>query len=256
MELNNEFLVSTGVDDAWRLLTDVARIAPCMPGVELQEIDGEEYRGVVKVKVGPIVAQYKGKATFLEQDETSHKAVLKAEGRDVRGQGNAGATITATLTPEGEGTQVKVVTDLTISGPAAQLGRGVLVEVSTRLLGQFVSCLESEVLAAPAPGGAQTEAEAASPASGASDAGPAAAGTSEPPASNGSGASPARVAVIPTPPSVSTAPAPGPRSVAYQPAEPVGLPGTAGAPVVKRVLPALLGILALWFVRRTLRGRD
>jgi uncharacterized protein len=254
MELNNEFFVSTGVDEAWQLFTDVERIVPCMPGAELQEIDGDEYRGVVKVKVGPIVAQYRGKATFVEQDETSHKAVLKAEGIDVRGQGNVSVTITATLTPKGDGTQVKVVSDLTITGRAAQFGRGVLVELSSRLLAQFVSCLESKVLAGvPAPAEAEAGAEAGPPLSGASDAGPALAGTGDALASNGAGASPALVATVPAP--SSAAPDPGPRLVAYHPAEPVDLLGTAGAPLIKRLAPAVLGVLVLWFVQRKLRGR-
>src|SRR5687767_15933419 len=120
MELTNEFRVSVPVAQAWAVLTDVERIAPCMPGAELQEIDGDAYRGVVKVKVGPITAQYKGKATFVEKDDAAHKAVLRAEGRDTRGQGNANATITATLVAEGSGTKVKVVTDLSITGRAAQ----------------------------------------------------------------------------------------------------------------------------------------
>ena len=102
MELSNEFVVPLGVDEAWGLLTDVERIAPCMPGAELTEIEGDEYRGVVKVKVGPITAQYKGKATFVEKDDTAHKAVLRAEGRDTRGQGNANATVTATLELRGQ----------------------------------------------------------------------------------------------------------------------------------------------------------
>src|SRR5205085_1467854 len=130
-----------------------------MPGAELQEIDGAEYRGVVKVKVGPITAQYKGKATFVEKDDASHKAVLRAEGRDTRGQGNANATITATLDSEGDGTKVKVVTDLAITGRAAQFGRGVMADVSTKLLGQFVDCLEKNVLGAAAAGAAETAAE-------------------------------------------------------------------------------------------------
>src|ERR687883_1809279 len=120
MELTNEFVVPVAVDDAWKLLTDVERIAPCMPGAELQEIEGEEYRGVVKVKVGPITAQYKGKATFVERDDQAHRAVLRAEGRETRGQGNASATITATVTPDGDGSRVSVVTDLTITGKVAQ----------------------------------------------------------------------------------------------------------------------------------------
>ena len=120
---------------------DVERIAPCLPGAQLQEIEGDEYRGIVKVKVGPITAQYKGKATFKSKDDTGHVAVLKAEGRDTRGQGNASALITATLTPDGDGTVVLVETNLTITGKVAQFGRGVLVDVSGKLLTQFVECL-------------------------------------------------------------------------------------------------------------------
>ena len=146
MELTNEFQVGVPPAQAWAVLTDVERIAPCLPGAELQEVEGEEYRGVVKVKVGPITAQYKGKAHFLEKDETAGRVVLRAEGRDTRGQGNANATITATLTPEGEGTKVSVVTDLAISGRVAQFGRGVLADVSAKLLDQFVECLEVNVL--------------------------------------------------------------------------------------------------------------
>src|SRR3954467_3003100 len=108
MELTNEFRVAVPKKDAWALLTDVERIAPCMPGAELQEIEGDEYRGTVKVKVGPITAQYKGKATFAERDDAAHRAVLRAEGRETRGQGNATASITATLTADGDGTKVSV----------------------------------------------------------------------------------------------------------------------------------------------------
>ena len=166
MELSNEFVVPVGIDEAWGLLTDVERIAPCMPGAELTEIEGDEYRGVVKVKVGPITAQYKGKATFVEKDDSAHRAVLRAEGRDTRGQGNANATVTATLVSEGSGTRVKVVTDLAITGRAAQFGRGVMADVSTKLLGQFVSCLEKNVLGSsqstpPAPEAAEVAPAAA-----------------------------------------------------------------------------------------------
>jgi carbon monoxide dehydrogenase subunit G len=151
MELANDFFVAVGIDEAWKVLTDIERIAPCMPGAELQEVEGEEYRGVVKVKVGPITAQYKGKAVFVARDDTGYRAVLRAEGRETRGQGNASATITATLAPEGEGTRVNVLTDLTITGRAAQFGRGVLGDVSGKLMGQFVSCLENDLLGTPAP---------------------------------------------------------------------------------------------------------
>lgn len=151
MELTNEFTVDVPIDEAWAVLTDVTRIAPCMPGAKLQEVDGDEYRGSVKVKVGPVTAEYKGKATFLEQDVAAHRAVLRAEGRETRGQGNANATITATLEPAGSATRVSVVTDLAITGRVAQFGRGVLADVSNKLLGQFVESLESTVLAGTGP---------------------------------------------------------------------------------------------------------
>jgi len=146
MELTNDFRVAVPVERAWAVLTDVELIAPCLPGAQLQEVEGDEYRGVVKVKVGPITAQYKGKATFLSQDVDTHVAVLRAEGRETRGQGNANATITATLTPDEGGTAVSVVTDLTITGKVAQFGRGVLADVSAKLLDQFVENLEATVL--------------------------------------------------------------------------------------------------------------
>ncbi len=152
MQLENSFTVPVPVDEAWRVLLDIERIAPCMPGAELQEVNGDEYSGVVKVKVGPITAQYKGKAAFQEKDEAGRRLVLRAEGRDTRGAGNANATITATLTPDGDGTKVDVVTDLTVTGKVAQFGRGVLADVSAKLLSQFVLCLEDTVLgSAPAP---------------------------------------------------------------------------------------------------------
>src|SRR5262245_9267587 len=112
MELVNEFSVRVPVDQAWAVLTDLERIAPCMPGFELQEVAGGEYRGVGKVKVGPMTAQYKGVASFRERDAESRRAVVRAEGRDVRGQGNASATVTATLAPEDGGTRVTLHTDL------------------------------------------------------------------------------------------------------------------------------------------------
>ena len=146
MELTHEFSVSVPIDEAWAVLTDLERIAPCMPGAELQEVAGDEYRGVVKVKVGPMTAQYKGVASFRERDEANHRAVVRAEGRDTRGQGNASATVTATLVPEDGGTRVTLHTDLTITGKVAQFGRGVLADVSSKLLGQFVQALEADVL--------------------------------------------------------------------------------------------------------------
>ncbi len=146
MELTNEFRVTASIERAWDVFTNVELIAPCMPGAQLDAIEGDDYHGTVKVKVGPITAQYKGVASFQETDEVGRKLVLKAQGRETRGQGNANATVTATMTADGTGTLVSVVTDLTVTGRVAQFGRGVLADVSARLLDQFVSCLESGVL--------------------------------------------------------------------------------------------------------------
>ncbi|MHB1447132.1 MAG: SRPBCC family protein, partial [Acidimicrobiales bacterium] len=154
MELTNEFRVSVPVEQAWAVLTDLERIAPCMPGAQLQEVEGDEYRGIVKIKVGPITAQYKGKASFEELDASSHRAVLRAEGRDTRGQGNASATVKAELTQEGGGTAVRITTDLAVTGKVAQFGRGVLADVSAKLLAQFVARLEADVLSGASPAGA------------------------------------------------------------------------------------------------------
>jgi uncharacterized protein len=151
MELSNEFDVPVPVDEAWAVLTDLERIAPCMPGAQLTEVEGDEYRGTVKVKVGPITAQYKGVARFAEKDDAAHRAVIDAQGRDTRGQGNANATITASLIAAGDGTRVSIQTDLKLTGKVAQFGRGAIQDVSGALLGQFVSCLENDLLAAPAP---------------------------------------------------------------------------------------------------------
>src|SRR3954454_6541271 len=138
MEIQDSFRVDLPVDDAWRLLLDIERIAPCLPGAQLQEIEGDEYRGVVKVKVGPITAQYKGAAKLESTDDATHVAVIVASGRDTRGQGNASATIQLSLVSEGDGTVVGVETDLSITGKVAQFGRGVLNDVSGKLLLQFV----------------------------------------------------------------------------------------------------------------------
>ena len=147
MELAHEFTVAVPVEQAWDVLTDVARIAPCMPGAELTEVDGGTYHGQVKVKVGPISAQYKGTASFADKHEAARRVVLKASGRDTPGQGTASATVTAAMAEEAGSTTVSIVTDLSVSGRVAQFGRGVMADVSARLLGQFVHNLEADVLA-------------------------------------------------------------------------------------------------------------
>jgi carbon monoxide dehydrogenase subunit G len=145
MDFTNEFRVSLPVGPAWALLTDLERIAPCMPGAQLTGVEGEEYSGVVKVKVGPMTVQYKGVASFEEQDADARTAVLRARGRDVRGQGNADARITARLVPDGDGTRVTVETRLTITGKVAQFGKGMIEEISKKLLAQFADALEASV---------------------------------------------------------------------------------------------------------------
>ena len=146
MKLEHEFRVGVPIADAWATLLDIERIAPCMPGAQLQEVHGDEYRGIVKVKVGPITAQYKGVARITDADEHAGRLSITAEGRDTRGQGNASATITAQLTPDDDGTRVNVDTDLNVTGKVAQFGRGVMADVSSKLLGQFVDCLSTNIL--------------------------------------------------------------------------------------------------------------
>ncbi|MCD9874532.1 SRPBCC family protein [Streptomyces guryensis] len=154
MELHHEFTVPVPVDDAWRTLLDIERIAPCMPGATVEEYDGKTVTGSVKVKVGPITVTYKGTAVFEEQDETAHRVVLTASGRETRGQGTARATVTGSLAERDGGTAVSVRTDLTVTGRPAQFGRGVMAEVGDRLVGRFAQCL-SERIAEPAEAEAQ-----------------------------------------------------------------------------------------------------
>ncbi|HLM29851.1 MAG TPA: SRPBCC family protein [Acidimicrobiales bacterium] len=264
MELTNDFRVGVPVERAWELLTDVEGIAPCMPGAQLQEIEGDEYRGIVKVKVGPITAQYKGVARFLERDEAAHRAVLRAEGRETRGQGNANATITARLEPDGDATNVTVVTDLTITGRVAQFGRGVLADVSAKLLGQFVDCLESKLLA-PTPAAAESESASASvsetatsaPSTGPRDIASEGAAASQQADRAGETMSwPAGAAAASPPASAANgAERPGVRFVESPDAEPVDLFDAAGAPLVKRLAPAAIGLTALWLLSVFLRRR-
>lgn len=146
MDLNHEFTVPVPVDDAWRILTDVERIAPCLPGAKLEDITDDTYSGFVKVKVGPIQAQFKGQASFVELNEGAHKVVLKGEGRDTTGKGNAAALITAQLVAESPtSTKVTVHTDLNITGKVAQFGRGAMADISNKLLDQFVANLNGVI---------------------------------------------------------------------------------------------------------------
>jgi hypothetical protein len=248
MELTNDFRVGIPVERSWAVLTDVELIAPCMPGAQLQEVEGDEYRGVVKVKVGPVTAQYKGVARFLERDEAAHKVVLRAEGRETRGQGNANATITAQLTPDGDGTAVSVVTDLTVTGRVAQFGRGVMADVSAKLLDQFVDCLENKLLVdLPADGAGSSEGAGDAAGGGASGGAGDAAGGGTGPASSDSGERASTDEAATSGPAVKVIDSPD--------VEAVDLLDAAGAPVMKRAAPVVAGLTALWLLSVFLRRR-
>jgi carbon monoxide dehydrogenase subunit G len=156
MKINNEFTVGAPIQQAWGVMLDLERIAPCLPGASIQGSEGDEYQGTMKVKIGPITANYKGTARFEETDEENRRAVLNATGRDARGQGTASATIVSTLQEEGDNTRVRVETDMKLTGRAAQFGRGIAQDVATKMLDQFADCLEKEI------SGPQEEAAAAS----------------------------------------------------------------------------------------------
>lgn len=147
MELASTFTVNLPVEDTWKVLTDLERVAPCLPGAVLLGVDGEVYRGAVKIKIGPITAQYQGTAQFVEKDDQAFRAAIRAEGKDIGGQGIAAATVTATLSEQGRGTNVDLRTDLSLSGRVAQFGRGVIADVTSKLISQFVERLEAEVAA-------------------------------------------------------------------------------------------------------------
>jgi carbon monoxide dehydrogenase subunit G len=145
LELRHEFTVPAGIEQTWNAFNDIESVAGCFPGAALSSYDGESFEGLVKVKLGPISLQYTGTGSFVERDEATHRAVIEAKGKDKRGNGTAGAHVTATLSEAGTGTRVEVLTDLAITGKPAQFGRGVMQDVSDKLLGQFTACLEQKV---------------------------------------------------------------------------------------------------------------
>ena len=145
MQLDNTFKVPVPVDEAWRVMLDYPRLARCMPGATVDEVHGDDVLGRVKVKLGPVSVTYQGKVTFTEKDAASHRVTLSAAGREVRGSGTASALVTAVMTDAGGATEVSVTTDLNITGRPAQFGRGVVAEVSERLIGQFAENLAREL---------------------------------------------------------------------------------------------------------------
>lgn len=232
MDLNHSFTVNQPMAETWKILTDLERIAPCLPGAELQEVHGDVFKGVVKIKVGPIVAQFKGEAQFAEKDDENFKCTLKAAGRDTTGKGNAQATITAELIAVSPNTTTcTVVTDLAITGKVAQFGRGALVDISEKLIAQFASNLNGLI-----------DREGGSPAPSASAA-PAAKSADKPAAKAGAKTGAKTETTAPTEPVV--------RKIEGPAAEPLNLQSVAGEVMLKRLLPVLAGFLVLvWLLRR------
>jgi len=272
MKLDNEFTVGVPIEQAWAVLTDLELIAPCMPGAQLTGVTDGVYSGKVKIKVGPVTAEYAGTAQFSVKDDMAYRAVIDARGRDSRGNGNAMAVISAQLQPADGSTMVSVSTDLTIAGRIAQFGSGMIKEVSAKLLGQFVTCLEgklsagavSQAVVGTGTTGAGT-ASAANTAGTASTAIPArtsnngngtdpAAGAVTAPAAGvtGQAAASAAVAAAAVPGATAAAvPAPGSRAgtaslIAGDP-EPAALDlmNVAGRAIVKRVVPLIAGVIVL-----------
>jgi len=266
MDLRHEFTVAVPIADAWRILTDLERIAPCLPGAQLTEVEGDTYRGHVGVKVGPVVAQFKGQASFIERNDATYTAALKGEGRDTGGKGNASAIITASLTSESAtSTRCNVHTDLTISGKVAQFGRGALADVSDKLLAQFVDNLNKLIaaggvgttsggtaaapspVAAPSPSVATQAPVTTAPSTPPSTPQPAATAAS-PISPTSTTSSTPQPAPTPTPaasaPSASTQAQPTPtvRKIDGPAAEPINLLETAGSTMMKRLVPAIIVI--------------
>jgi carbon monoxide dehydrogenase subunit G len=188
MELRHEFTVPATIEETWEAFNDIESVAECFPGATVSSVDRDTFSGSCKVKLGPIALVYNGSGTFEELDEKAHRMVIDAKGKDKRGNGTAGAHVVATMTQEGDNTRVEVLTDLNVTGKPAQFGRGVMQDVSDKLLGQFVACLEKKVgdssaagQAAAAEAAADTATDAAPDPAITADSGPAAPQSQEDP---------------------------------------------------------------------------
>jgi uncharacterized protein len=223
MKLEHSFTVPVPTAEAWLVLLDIRRVVPCMPGATIETVDGDDFTGTVKVKVGPIIVTYSGSARFTEKDQAAGRAIIVAKGKETRGAGTARATVTGTLRDAPEGTRVDVVTDLAITGKPAQFGRGVMADVGSKLIGQFADCLAAEV------GEGHGTAAAPEPAV----------------------AAPAPLAAAAR---AAAAPAPVPLAPRHTP-EAIDLVGTAGAPVAKRLGPLLAVLVALLALLAACRRR-
>lgn len=240
MEMEHNFTVPAPVDTVWEALLDLERVVPCMPGATLTSHQEDEFAGTVKVRLGPISLQYKGNGRFTEKDEAARRAVIEASGRDARGNGTAAATVTAQLVEKGSETAVSVVTDLSVTGRPAQFGRGMIGEVSSKLIGQFADCLADKL-------GTPEEAAPAVPRS-----------AEEPPTPTTPGQAATAGQATPTQPTGApskAAPTEPVRSAPAPVSEEINLLDSAGAPVLKRLAPLLGGLLVLFLAIRKLRRR-
>jgi carbon monoxide dehydrogenase subunit G len=223
-QIVNEFTVNRPIDEAWPMICDLEKIAPCLPGAELEEVEGDVYRGKVKVKLGAVATEFAGEAQFVERDDDTHRAKLAAKGRDTKGRGNAAADISAeaeALSPTS--TKVVVVADLHITGKVAQFGRGIMGDVSKKLMDQFAANLNTML---DEQGPESVDAPAAT----------------EQPADADGGADGGAADSAPETPTV--------RKINGPAAEPVDLAGVAGPAVVKRLVPAVLALLLIMLLLR------
>jgi uncharacterized protein len=259
MELDNSFTVPVPPDQAWDVLLDVKRIAPCMPGAAVDEVDGDVVTGRIKVKVGPVSLTYRGTAKFTERDPDAHMVVMEASGKETRGAGTASATVRASLAQDasGSGTQVTMHTTMNVTGRPAQFGRGVMVEIGGKLIEQFASNLSRLITGGTDTtepgadgGGAASSPEGAAAASEVSGGGAEGSGATadEPGAGTGAGADVPVVSITAPPP-----------LQAHE--DSLNLFKLVGPPIVKRVFPVIgavasLGLLSLvlWRLRHRRAG--
>src|SRR5215467_107949 len=176
MDLEHSFTIPVPPEQAWQVLLDVERIAPCMPGATVDSVDGDVVKGRIKVKVGPVTMTYAGTARFVERDEQARSVTLEASGKETRGAGTASATIRSALHDEGGQTKVVVHTTMSVTGRPAQFGRGVMAEVGGRIIEKFAANLAAQLAGGSAPAAAVAASNGSGP--GAADAsGPRAAGS-------------------------------------------------------------------------------
>ncbi len=266
MQLENTFTIEAPIEKAWEALNTPEMIAPCFPGATLTDYEGDSFNGTVKVKLGPISLTYKGKGTYVTRDESAHRVVIEATGRDSRGNGTANATVTGSMVADGpDKTAVTMVTDMTITGRPAQFGRGVISDVADKIIGQFSACVAEKLTPqadrGPASPGtvssaAPTEGTAASAASrGSSNGSTTTAATATSTSGTATGIVPAAAATTsvnrPTPMA-------SPSGPMKSEIDAIDLLDTAGAPVLKRLAPVLAGVLLLlivFLIRRSRSGR-